>query len=391
MTTVFVPKEVHAGETRVAATPETVKRMIKRGIKVTVERGAGVASDIIDAAFEQAGATLVDGSADDWSGADLVLKVLPPEQHPTLDKHEVELLKEGAFLISFVFSVTDPELAQKLQQQGVSAIAMEAVPRISRAQKMDALSSQANLAGYKAVLLGANAMGKIMPMMVTAAGTLKPAKTVIMGAGVAGLQAIATAKRLGAVVWATDIRPAVKEQVESLGGKFIDVPGVGGGEDAGGYAKALTPEQLKEQQKLVREHLVDSDLVVTTALVPGRKAPTLIPADVVKDMKPGAVIVDLAVAQGGNCELSEPGKTVEVNGVKILGEVNMPGLLAADASAVYARNVLALVTDMTDKESGEIKLNLEDEVYDKALITHEKAVRHGPTQEAIEKLTASAS
>ena len=389
MTTVFVPKEVHDGETRVAATPETVKRMIKRKIEVSVEKGAGLLSDIVDSAYEEVGAKLVDGSADDWAAADIVLKVLPPEQHPTLEKHEVDLIKEGGFLFSFVFSVSDPELAQKLQERGVSCIAMEAIPRISRAQKMDALSSQANLAGYKAVLLGANAMGKIMPMMVTAAGTLKPAKTVIMGAGVAGLQAIATAKRLGSVVWATDIRPAVKEQVESLGGKFIDVPGMGG-EDEGGYAKALTPEQLKEQQKLVREHLLDTDLVVTTALVPGRKAPTLIPADVVKEMKPGAVIVDLAVAQGGNCELSEPGKTVDVGGVKILGEVNMPGLLAADASSVYARNLLALIMDMTDKDTGEIKLDLEDEVFDKALITHEKAVRHGPTKEAIEKLAPSA-
>jgi len=389
MTTVFVPKEVHDGETRVAATPETVKRMIKRKIEVSVERGAGLLSDIVDSAYEEVGAKLVDGSADDWAAADIVLKVLPPEQHPKLEKHEVDLIKEGGFLFSFVFSVSDPELAQKLQERGVSCIAMEAIPRISRAQKMDALSSQANLAGYKAVLLGANAMGKIMPMMVTAAGTLKPAKTVIMGAGVAGLQAIATAKRLGSIVWATDIRPAVKEQVESLGGKFIDVPGMGG-EDEGGYAKALTPEQLKEQQKLVREHLLDTDLVVTTALVPGRKAPTLIPADVVKEMKPGAVIVDLAVAQGGNCELSEPGKTVDVGGVKILGEVNMPGLLAADASSVYARNLLALIMDMTDKDTGEIKLDLEDEVFDKALITHEKAVRHGPTKEAIEKLAPSA-
>ena len=389
MTTVFVPKEVHDGETRVAATPETVKRMIKRKIEVSVERGAGLLSDIVDSAYEEVGAKLVDGSADDWAAADIVLKVLPPEQHPKLEKHEVDLIKEGGFLFSFVFSVSDPELAQKLQERGVSCIAMEAIPRISRAQKMDALSSQANLAGYKAVLLGANAMGKIMPMMVTAAGTLKPAKTVIMGAGVAGLQAIATAKRLGSIVWATDIRPAVKEQVESLGGKFIDVPGMGG-EDEGGYAKALTPEQLKEQQKLVREHLLDTDLVVTTALVPGRKAPTLIPADVVKEMKPGAVIVDLAVGQGGNCELSEPGKTVDVDGVKILGEANMPGLLAADASSVYARNLLALIMDMTDKDTGEIKLDLEDEVFDKALITHEKAVRHGPTKEAIEKLAPSA-
>ena len=389
MTTVFIPKETLDGETRVAATPETVKRMIKLGLEVKVEAGAGLASKIPDEEFTAAGATVCEGTAEAWSGADLVLKVQAPQPHPSLNKHEVELLKKDAILISFVWSVTAPELAQKLQQQGASVIAMEAVPRISRAQKMDALSSQANLAGYKAVLLGANELSRIMPMMVTAAGTLKPAKVVVMGAGVAGLQAIATAKRLGAVVEATDIRPAVKEQVESLGGKFIDVPQPEGAEDAGGYAKALTPEQLKKQQEVVEQHLVAADLVVTTALVPGRKAPVLVPTHVVEKMRPGSVIVDLAVQQGGNCELSEPGQTVTKHDVVIVGELNVPGLLPFDASAVYARNVLALVTDILDKEKkgeGVVKLDFEDEVIDKSLIIHGGEIRHEPTKEAVAKL-----
>lgn len=389
MTTVFIPKETLDGETRVAATPETVKRMIKLGLEVKVEAGAGFLSKIPDEEFTAAGATVCEGTAEAWGAADVVLKVQAPQDHPGLGKHEVELLKQGALLISFVWSVTAPELAQKLQQQGASVIAMEAVPRISRAQKMDALSSQANLAGYKAVLMGANALSRIMPMMVTAAGTLKPAKVVVMGAGVAGLQAIATAKRLGAVVEATDIRPAVKEQVESLGGKFIDVPQFEGAEDAGGYAKALTPEQLKKQQEVVEQHLIAADMVVTTALVPGRKAPVLVPAHVVEKMRPGSVIVDLAVQQGGNCELSEPGQTVTKHDVVLIGELNVPGLLPFDASAVYARNVLALVTDVMDKEKkgeGVVKLDFSDEVIDKSLIIHGGEIRHAPTKDAVAKL-----
>lgn len=369
MTTVFVPKEVAERETRVAATPETVKRMVKLGLEVSVEPGAGLASKIADAEFEAAGAKI----ATLWE-ADVVAKVNPPTPE------EVGKLRKGGLLIGLVWSVSDPATAKLLADQGVSAIAMEAIPRISRAQKMDVLSSQANLAGYKAVLMGANALSRIMPMMVTAAGTIKPAKVVIMGAGVAGLQAIATAKRLGAVVEATDIRPEVKEQVESLGGKFIETVEASG---EGGYAKELTDEQKKRQQEIIESHLIAADLVVTTALIPGRPAPKLIPAHVVERMRAGSVIVDLAVSQGGNCELSEPGEVVK-HGVTILGETNVPATLATDASAVYSRNVLALMSDIIDKkDGGKLKLDLEDEVIEKSLIIQDGVVRHEKTKEAI--------
>lgn len=382
MTTVFIPKEIQDGETRVAATPETVKRMKKLGLTVTVEKGAGDASHLLDSAFTEAGATIKEGD-DAWAEGDIVLKVNPPEARPD-GKHEVELLKKGALLISYVWSVFNPELAKRLADQGVSVVAMEAVPRISRAQKMDALSSQANLAGYKAVLMGADALNRIMPMMVTAAGTLKPAKVVVMGAGVAGLQAIATAKRLGAIVEATDIRPEVKEQVESLGGKFIETVEASG---EGGYAKELTAEQKKKQQEIIESHLIDADMVVTTALIPGRKAPILVPAHVVEKMRPGSVIVDLAVSQGGNCELSEPGRVVKHN-VTIVGEPNIPALLSTDASAVYARNLLAMIMDIVDKkDEAKIKLDLEDEVIDKSLIIKDGEVRHEKTKAAMAKLT----
>ncbi len=383
MSTIFVPREVAPDETRVAATPETVKRLVKLGYAVTVEAGAGARSAIPDAEFAQAGATLAADGAEAWAKADVVLKVQPPTDD------EVDRLREGAMLMSFVWSVQTPALARRLAARKASVVAMEAIPRISRAQKLDALSSQANLAGYKAVLLGANALKRIMPMLVTAAGTIKPARVVIMGAGVAGLQAIATAKRLGAIVEATDVRPAVKEQVESLGAKFIEPPQDAKSEGSGGYAKELTPEQLARQQQVVREHLVAADLVVTTALVPGRKAPLLVPADVVEAMKPGSVIVDLAASQGGNCALTEPGKTVEKHGVTILGELNAPALVPTDASAVYARNLLALLQDMTKKDApGQVTVDLKDEVVDGALIIHQGEVRHAPTREAIEKLAA---
>lgn len=386
MTTIFVPREVTPGETRVAATPETVKRLIKLGYAVVVEAGAGAASSMPDADFTAAGATVEPGSRDAWAKADVILKVQPPMQHEALGAHEVDLMKQGALLIGFVWSVLAPELSQRLRDRGVSVIAMEAIPRISRAQKHDALSSQANLAGYKAVLMGADALKRIMPMLVTAAGTIKPARVVVMGAGVAGLQAIATAKRLGAVVEATDVRPAVKEQVESLGAKFIDVPEARA-EGEGGYAKELTKEQLERQRQVVAEHLVLADMIITTALIPGRKAPVLVPADVVKRMRPGSVIVDLAVQQGGNCELSEPGETVVREGVTIIGALNVPALVATDASAVYSRNLLAVVQDLTDKKApGVIKLNLEDEVIEKSLIIHAGEVRHAPTREAVAAL-----
>ncbi len=386
MSTIFVPREVTPGETRVAAIPDTVKRLSKLGHTVIVEAGAGAASANPDADFAAAGATVEPATKDTWARADIVLKVQPPAQHDALGAHEVDLMKSGALLIGFVWSVLNPELSQRLKDRGVSVIAMEAIPRISRAQKHDALSSQANLAGYKAVLMGADAMKRIMPMLVTAAGTIKPAKVVVMGAGVAGLQAIATAKRLGAVVEATDVRPAVKEQVESLGAKFIDVPEARA-EGEGGYAKELTKEQLERQQQVVAEHLVLADMIITTALIPGRKAPLLVPADVVKKMRPGSVIVDLAVQQGGNCELSEPGQTVVREGVTIIGALNVPALVPTDASAVYARNLLAVVQDITDKKApGTIKLDLSDEVVDKSLVIHSGEVRHAPTKDAVAKL-----
>lgn len=380
MTTVFVPKEIQDGETRVAATPETVKRMIKLGLKVTVEGGAGEASKILDQEYVEAGASI--GEA--WD-ADVVLKVNPPEERKD-GKHETELLKEGALLLSLVWSVSNPALAKKLSERKLSVLAMEAVPRISRAQKMDVLSSQANLAGYKAVLMGANAMTQIMPMMVTAAGTIKPAKCVVMGAGVAGLQAIATARRLGAVVEATDIRPEVKEQVESLGGKFIETVEAAG---EGGYAKELTDEQKKRQAEIIESHLIAADLVICTALIPGRPAPKLISASTVEKMKEGAVIVDLAVSQGGNCELAETG-IVTKHGVTIVGEPNVPATLASDASAMYARNILALVMDIVDRENdAAIKLDLEDEVIDGSLIIKEGEVRNERTKKAIEDMKES--
>ncbi len=390
MSTIFVPREVTPGETRVAAIPDTVKRLIKLGHTVIVEAGAGEASANPDADYAAAGATVEQATKDTWARADIVLKVQPPAQHEGLGEHEVDLMKSGALLIGFVWSVLAPELSQRLKDRGVSVIAMEAIPRISRAQKHDALSSQANLAGYKAVLMGADAMKRIMPMLVTAAGTIKPARVVVMGAGVAGLQAIATAKRLGAVVEATDVRPAVKEQVESLGAKFIDVPEAKA-EGEGGYAKELSKEQLAKQQQVVAEHLVLADLIITTALIPGRKAPILVPADVVKRMRPGSVIVDLAVQQGGNCELSEPGQTVVREGVTIIGVLNVPALVPTDASAVYARNLLAIVQDITDKKApGTIKLDLSDEVVDKSLVIHAGEVRHAPTKDAVDKLSQPA-
>ena len=380
MTTVFVPKEIQDGETRVAATPETVKRMIKLGLKVTVEGGAGEASKILDQEYVEAGASI--GEA--WD-ADVVLKVNPPEERKD-GKHETDLLKEGALLLSLVWSVSNPALAKRLSERKLSVLAMEAVPRISRAQKMDVLSSQANLAGYKAVLMGANAMTQIMPMMVTAAGTIKPAKCVVMGAGVAGLQAIATARRLGAVVEATDIRPEVKEQVESLGGKFIETVEASG---EGGYAKELTDEQKKRQAEIIESHLIAADLVICTALIPGRPAPKLISAATVEKMKEGAVIVDLAVSQGGNCELAETG-IVTKHGVTIVGEPNVPATLASDASAMYARNILALVMDIVDRENdAAIKLDLEDEVIDGALILKDGEVRNERTQKAIADMKES--
>lgn len=379
MAHVLVAKETRAGETRVSATPETVRQMIKRGFTVSVEEEAGEASFFRDPEYAEAGATLVPAGSR-WGEADLVLCVQFPEQ---VDDPRFQALREGATVIGFVSAHKNPDVVREASARKLSLLAMELVPRITRAQKMDALSSQANIAGYKAAVLGASNLPKYFPMLMTAAGTVKPAKVVVMGAGVAGLQAIATAKRLGAVVEASDIRPAVKEQVESLGAKFIEPPKLTDeAETAGGYAKEVTKEYLARQQEVVAERVAQADVVITTALVPGRKAPVLIPADTVQKMRPGSVIVDLAVEQGGNCELSELNQHVRKHGVLIIGEPNLPATVPHDASMLYARNVVALAEHLLSKE-GALELDLEDEITGGTLLTHAGRVIHAPTAEAL--------
>ncbi len=378
MPQVFVPKEVAEGETRVACTPETVKLYVKDGFTVLIERGAGEHAHFTDSHFEQAGARIVESADADaaWAGSDVVLRVAP------ITADEAQKLKPGSLLIGFMAQYKNLDAVRALRDRKVNAISMELIPRISRAQSMDALSSQASIAGYQAVLLAATSLDKYFPLLMTAAGTIQPAKIVIMGAGVAGLQAIATAKRLGAVVDVSDIRPAVKEQVESLGGRFIDFPMDESGEGEGGYARELTPEQLQAQQAAVRKKIVAADAVITTALVPGRRAPVLITKDMVEEMRDGAVIVDLAVESGGNCELSESGKTVVAHGVKIIGDPNITASKPADASLLYARNIHAIIANMLSE--GQIALNLDDEITDGALLTHDGTVRHAPTAEALD-------
>ena len=377
MPQVFVPKEIAEGETRVACTPETTKRYVKEGFEVIVESGAGKYAHFTDAHYRDAGATIVEGADAEtaWTTADVIVRVFPitPEQ--------ASKIKEGALLIGFMSQHKNLDSVRILRDHKVSTIAMELIPRISRAQSMDALSSQASIAGYQAVLMAATYLDKYFPLLMTAAGTIQPAKIVIMGAGVAGLQAIATARRLGAVVEVSDIRPAVKEQVESLGGRFIDFPMDESGEGEGGYARELTPAQLAAQQKVVREKVVAADAVITTALVPGRPAPKLITEDMVKEMREGAVIVDLAVEQGGNCELSKSGDMVVAHGVTIVGHPNMPAATPADASLLYSRNIQTLLLSLL--KDGEIVLDPEDEILDGALLTHNGEVRHGPTAEAL--------
>ena len=375
MANVFVPKEDAPGEKRVAATPETVKRYAKEGLEVSVQAGAGAGAHIADTAFAQAGAQIAPQPDAGWSAADVILRVSPPSPS------DAAKLKEGAILVSHVWPHKNLEVVKVLRDRKISCLAMELIPRISRAQVMDSLSSQANIAGYKAVLLAATRLEKYFPLLMTAAGTIHPARVVIMGAGVAGLQAIAPARRLGAVVEVSDIRPEVKEQVESLGAKFIDLPELESGSGEGGYAKEVTKEFLEKQQAIVRERVIAADVVITTAQVPGRPAPKLVTEEMVKGMREGAVIVDLAADSGGNCELTENGAEVVKHGVAIMGDSNLPNSMAEDASSLYARNVQALVKLFNNK--GECSLDLEDEVIAGALLTHAGEVRHKPTLDAL--------
>lgn len=380
MPSVLVAKERVDGETRVAATPETVKGMIKAGLSVSVEAGAGANAYISDAQYREAGAEVAADPRAAWAAADIVLKVRAPEKLAALD--EVQSLKEGAVVIGFLAPYKNDDMIRSFASRKISSLPLELVPRITRAQKMDALSSQANIAGYKAVLLAAASLPKYFPLFMTAAGTVKPARVVIMGAGVAGLQAIATAKRLGAVVEASDIRPETKEQIESLGGKFIELPKTEeSGTGAGGYAKEMSADFLRQQQEIVARHVAQADCVITTALVPGRPAPKLLPAAMVERMKPGSVIVDLAVEQGGNCELSEKGKDVRKHGVLIIGHANLPATMPADASLLYARNVLALLLNVV--KEGQLNFDLTDEVTSGTLLTHEGKIVHAATAQRL--------
>ena len=381
---ISVPKEITPGETRVATVPEVVGKLVKLGYTVQVQAGAGEASSIADSEFEQEGAKIIQDAAELYSSADLLLSVQPPADHPGAGKHELDMLKEGATFIGFFYSLYNFKMAGKAAGKKVNILSMDAVPRITKAQRMDALSSQTNIGGYRAVMLAAERLPKIFPLMMTAAGTIAPAKVVIMGAGVAGLQAIATAKRLGAVVDVSDVRPAVKEQVESLGAKFIEVETEENMEDEGGYAKEASAEYLKKQQEVVRKHIVDADAVITTALVPGKKAPVLVTADMVKDMRTGSVVVDMAAGYGGNCELSEPDQTVVKEGVIIVGETNLPAQAPVNASDLYARNLLSLLQYLAKIKEGELfALDLEDEIVKGALIVKDGEVIHGPTKELL--------
>ena len=375
---VAIPKELNSLEPRVAATPGSVKQIIKSGLNVYVESGAGLKSFISDDAYQSSGATIIKSSKELLSNADITLKVLPPSNE------EIDLLKEKSVFVSLCQTTRELETVRLLSKKKISAFSMHLIPRTTLAQKMDALSSQANIAGYKAVLVAASRLGVYMPLLMTAAGTIRPSKVLILGAGVAGLQAIATAKRLGAQVEAFDVRPVVKEQVESLGAKFIEVEsesddGVG----EGGYAKETSEDYKKKQQDLIHEHISKSDAVITTALIPGRPAPILIPTTMVESMKPGSVIMDLAAENGGNCELTQKDKVVNHNQVIIDGTSNLPGTMPVHASELYSKNVAAFLTYMV--KDGKINLDLEDEIISGALYSHNSEITHAPTKESLDK------
>ncbi|EIK46267.1 proton-translocating nicotinamide nucleotide transhydrogenase subunit PntAA [Cellvibrio sp. BR] len=379
---IAITKERRAHERRVAATPDTVKKFIALGFSVSVEKDAGINSRISNESYIEAGATISDNLAELLGSADIVLKV----QRPLLGEeklagegaiNELALIKRGALLIAMLSPYSDPAAIQQYADAGITALTLEFVPRITRAQSMDVLSSQSNLAGYRAVLEAINVYDRAMPMMMTAAGTIAPARVMVLGAGVAGLQAIATAKRLGAIVSATDVRAASKEQVESLGGKFVmvDSDEVKNAETAGGYAKEMSDDYKRRQAELVAETLKKQDIAICTALIPGRKAPTLINDEMVHSMRPGSVIVDLAAEQGGNCTLTKPGEVIEVNGVTIIGLFNIPSRLSADASALYAKNILNFVTPMIDADK-QFNVNWQDEIIAATVLTRDNEIVH---------------
>jgi NAD(P) transhydrogenase subunit alpha len=369
-----VPKEIAAGERRVALVPDAVKTLDGLGVEVVIESGAGRESGFEDEAYSEQGAKIVASADEVLGGSDIVLKVMPPEERPG-GGHELDAMREGTALISMLRPLDAPEFAKQLAAKKINAFSVEMMPRITRAQSMDVLSSQSTIAGYRAVLLAATVLPRVFPMMVTAAGTLQPARVFVIGAGVAGLQALGTAKRLGAITTSYDTRVAVKEQVQSVGAKFIELDlDTGESEDSGGYAKAETEEFYNEQRKQLAKHISKVDIVITTALVPGRPAPFLITEDAVKGMRPGSVIVDLAAANGGNCELTKADEDIVVHGVNILGHTNLPAEVPAHASQMYAKNLTTFLEHLM--EEGKLVIDLEDEITSGTLVTHEGEVIH---------------
>jgi NAD(P) transhydrogenase subunit alpha len=381
---IAVAKEIEVCERRVALIPDIVARLVKQGLEVWVEAGAGEKAFFSDADYEAAGAKIISNGETLWHEADILLKVSPPQIRED-GRAEIDLLKPGAIVISFLNPLGNPQIAQKLAQRQITALSMELIPRTTRAQSMDALSSQASLAGYKTVLLAAAALPKYFPMLTTAAGTIAPAKVFIMGAGVAGLQAIATARRLGAVVEAFDIRPAVKEEVQSLGAKFVEVQLEEETTAAGGYAKEISEDSKKRTQELLATHVKNSDVVITTAQVPGRKAPILVTEEMVAQMKPGSVIVDLAAEQGGNCACTEPGKDIVWNGVTIIGPINLPSSMPVHASQLYAKNITALMQLLIKDKA--LQINFDDDIIDAACITHGGEIRNQRVKDALQTVT----
>lgn len=374
--TIGIPRSTDDGEHRVAIVPETVQRLKKLGLSVVVESGAGSASGFDDGTYTHAGATVVAGAADVFAQADAIALVHAPNDDT------FNHLRSGQMLFTVLRPLTEHELVRRLAEAGVTAIAMDMMPRISRAQKMDVLSSMSTISGYKGVLLAASELNKMFPMMMTAAGTITPAKVLVLGAGVAGLQAIATARRLGAVVEAFDVRPAVKEQVESLGARFVEVAAPQeDAEDAGGYAKEMSEDYQRKQGELVHKHACESDIVVSTALIPGKRAPILIPRETVNGMKPGSVVMDLAAEGGGNCELTQLGERVVANGVVILGPKNLPASVPYHASQMYSRNIGAFLQDLT--KDGTIELNPEDECVVGTVITQNGEVAHARVRDTM--------
>ena len=375
---ISIPKETIHGETRVAATPQSVKELIKAGYEVNIETGAGTSSFITDDNFKNAGANIVNATNELYRDSDIIIKVTAPTND------EIELIPKGSILISFFQPTIELEKVKSISNKKITGLSMHLVPRTTLAQKMDALSSQANIAGYKAVLMGSSHMSVYMRLLMTAAGTIRPAKVLILGAGVAGLQAIATAKRLGAQVEAFDVRPEVKEQVESLGAKFVEVSsnsedGVG----EGGYAKETSDEYKLKQQELIKEHISKANMVVTTALIPGRKAPILIGKDVVEIMKPGSVIMDLAAENGGNCEVTEKDKIITHRDIIVDGTSNIPATMPVHASELYAKNISSLVLYMTKENN--LNIDMDDEIISGSTFTHQGTITHEPTRNLLEE------